>query len=149
MFVRYFLELPLAASQVERAVVDAPAGWLARLAGQAQQRGDRLLTEVGVGPLGARRGRRVTIQLGTPVRFASMTSLPLTWEPVGLEGLLPRLEADLELGSLGRTGPSWPSAPATSHPWEWSAGPSTGSWCTGSPRPPSRTSWTGSGRPSP
>ena len=30
-----------------------------------------------------------------------MTSLPLNWEPVGLEGLLPRLDADIELGALG------------------------------------------------
>jgi uncharacterized membrane protein len=30
-----------------------------------------------------------------------MTSLALTWEPIGLEGLLPRLDADIELGSLG------------------------------------------------
>jgi uncharacterized membrane protein len=30
-----------------------------------------------------------------------MVSLPLTWEPIGLEGLLPRLDANLELGSLG------------------------------------------------
>jgi hypothetical protein len=27
--------------------------------------------------------------------------LSLTWEPVGLEGVLPRLDANLELGSLG------------------------------------------------
>ena len=31
-----------------------------------------------------------------------MTSLPLTWEPVGMEGLLPRLEANLEVGPLGQ-----------------------------------------------
>jgi uncharacterized membrane protein len=30
-----------------------------------------------------------------------MASLPLTWEPDGLEGLLPRLDANLELGPLG------------------------------------------------
>jgi hypothetical protein len=30
-----------------------------------------------------------------------MTSLPLTWEPVGLEGLLPRLDATIEVGPLG------------------------------------------------
>lgn len=30
-----------------------------------------------------------------------MTSLPLTWEPIGMEGLLLRLEADLEVGPLG------------------------------------------------
>jgi hypothetical protein len=101
MFVRYFVELPLPAAQVERALVDHPPGWLAEMAGAAQQRGDELLTEVGVGPLGTRLGRRVAIQLGEPMRFPSMTSLTLTWEPIGLEGLLPRLDADIELGSLG------------------------------------------------
>jgi len=103
MFVRYFVELPLPAAQVERALVDHPPGWLAEMAGEAQQRGDDLLAEVGVGvgPLGTRLGRRVAIQLGEPVQFPSMTSLTLTWEPIGLEGLLPRLDADIELGSLG------------------------------------------------
>ena len=103
MFVRYFVELPLPAAQVERALLDHPPGWLAEMAGVAQQRGDDLLTEVGVGvgPLGTRLGRRVRIRLREPVQFPSMTSLPLTWEPIGLEGLLPRLDADIELGSLG------------------------------------------------
>jgi hypothetical protein len=103
MFVRYFVELPLPAAQVERALLDHPPDWLAEMAGAAQRRGDDLLTEVGVGvgPLGTRLGRRVAVQLGEPVRFPSMTSLPLTWEPIGLEGLLPRLDADIELGSLG------------------------------------------------
>jgi hypothetical protein len=71
------------------------------MAGAAQERGDGLLTEVGVGPLGTRLRRRVQVELGEPVRFPSMTSLPLTWEPAGLEGLLPRLDADIELGALG------------------------------------------------
>src|SRR4029453_15692434 len=80
MFAGYFVELPLPAAQVERALLDHPPGWLAEMAGVAQQRGDDLLTEVGVGPLGTRRGRRGGV-------------------PVG--GLLPRLDADIELGSLG------------------------------------------------
>jgi hypothetical protein len=101
MFVRYFVELPLAAARVEEALLASPPGWLSAMAGAAQARGDELLTAVGVGPLGPRLGRRVAIQLGEPVRFPSMTSLPLTWEPVGLEGLLPRLDATLEVGSLG------------------------------------------------
>jgi hypothetical protein len=56
---------------------------------------------VGRWALGPGLGRRVAIQLGEPVRFPSMTSLPLTWEPVGLEGVLPRLDATIEVGSLG------------------------------------------------
>ena len=101
MFIRYYIELPLPASVVEQALVGSPAGWLSAVAGEAQRRGDGLLGEVGVGPLGVRLRRQVRIRLGEPVRYPSMTSLPLTWEPVGLEGLLPRLDANLELGSLG------------------------------------------------
>jgi hypothetical protein len=101
MFIRYYMELPLPAREVEHVMLGAPADWLSMVAGEAQRRGDHLLTEVGVGPLGPRFGRRVTVQVGQPVRFPSMISLPLTWEPVGLEGVLPCLEADIELGSLG------------------------------------------------
>jgi len=148
MFVRYYIELALPAAQVERALVDHPPGWLAELAGPAQQRGDELLGEVGVGPLGARLGRRVAIELGEPVRFPSMTSLTLTWEPIGLEGLLPRLDADIELGSLSEDRTQLAISARYRPPLGWSAGPWTGCFCTGSPRPPSRTSWTGSARPS-
>ena len=99
--MRYYIELPLPVAEVEQELVGSPAGWLSAVAGAAQARGDALLGAVGVGPLGPRLGRRVAIELGEPVRFVSMTWLPLTWEPVGLEGLLPRLDANLELGSLG------------------------------------------------
>jgi hypothetical protein len=102
MFVRYYVEVPLAAARVEEALVASPPGWLSDMAGEAQARGDELLTAVGVGPLGPRLGRRVAIELGQLVRFPSMTSLPLAWEPVGLEGLLPRLDATIEVGSLGQ-----------------------------------------------
>jgi hypothetical protein len=101
MFARYFIEVPLPADQVERALLDSPAEWLSAIAGAAQERGNGLLAEVGVGPLEAGLRRRVSLRLGEPVRFPSMTSVPLTWEPVGLEGLLPRLDANIELGPLG------------------------------------------------
>jgi hypothetical protein len=102
MFVRYYVEVPLAANRVEEALVASPPGWLSAMAGEAQARGDELRTAVGVGPLGPRLGRRVAIELGQPVRLPSTTSLPLAWEPVGLEGLLPRLDATIEIGSLGQ-----------------------------------------------
>jgi hypothetical protein len=101
MFVRYYLELPLPAGRVEQALLDSSPEWLSALAGEAAHRGDELLTQVGVGPLGVRLRRRVAVSLAAPARFPSMTSLPLTWEPIDMEGLLPRLEADLEVGPLG------------------------------------------------
>ena len=67
MFVRYFVELSLPVAAVERALVDSQPEWLSAMAGQAQARGDELLGQVGVGPLGPRLGRRVAIQLGEPV----------------------------------------------------------------------------------
>jgi hypothetical protein len=100
MFVRYYLELPIPPARVEQALLGSP-GWLSELAGEAQRRGDVLLAEVGVGPLGPRLGRRVAVQLGAPVALPSMTSLPMTWEPLGMDGLFPRLDADLEVGPLG------------------------------------------------
>jgi hypothetical protein len=101
MFARYFIEVPLPADHVERTLLDSPPGWLSAIAGAAQERGDGLLVEVGVGPMEAGLRRRVSLRLGEPVRFPSMTSVPLTWEPVGLAGLLPRLDANIELGPLG------------------------------------------------
>jgi hypothetical protein len=100
MFIRYFTELSLPVFKVEEALAGSPAGWLSALAGEAQARGDGLLGEVGVGPRAQLR-RQVRIRLGEPVHLPSMTSLPLTWEPVGLDGVLPELDANLELGSLG------------------------------------------------
>ena len=101
MFVRYYVELPHPADRVEGALLHAPAEWLSALAGAADQRGDGLLAEVGVGPLGPRLRRRVTVHLGTPVRLPSTTLLPFTWRPTSNNGLLPDLDGDIELGALG------------------------------------------------
>jgi hypothetical protein len=101
MFVRYYVEVPLPPEQVEAALLEAPAGWLSALAGEADQRGGGLLADVGVGPFGPRLGRRVAVRIGSPVRLRSKTLLPFTWRPTGGGGLLPDLEGDIELGELG------------------------------------------------
>jgi hypothetical protein len=98
MFVRYYLELPLPARQVEQTLIQAPAGWLAAIAATSQERGHGLLTELGVEGPGGGVGRPSGFRLGEPVHLPSMTSLPLVWEPAGL---LAGLDAILELGALG------------------------------------------------
>ena len=59
MFVRYYVELPLAAARVERVLLDSEPGWLSAMADPAQQRGDGLLPRldatVELGPLGEDR----------------------------------------------------------------------------------------------
>jgi hypothetical protein len=101
MFVRYYVELPLPSDQVEAGLLDAPIDWLSALAGEADRRGDGLFAEVGVGPLGPRLGRRVTVSVGAPARFPTKTLLPFTWRPTSGNGLLPDLDGDIELGPLG------------------------------------------------
>jgi hypothetical protein len=101
MFVRYYVEIPLPPEHVEAALLDTPGEWLSALAGEADQRAGGLLAEVGVGPLGPRLGRRVTVSVGAPMRLPSKTLLPFTWRPASGNGLLPDLDGDIELGALG------------------------------------------------
>jgi hypothetical protein len=55
MFVRYFVEVPLPAAQVERALLASHAEWLSAMAGAAQERGDGLLADLELGSLGEDR----------------------------------------------------------------------------------------------
>ena len=76
MFVRYYLELPLAADLVEQALVDASSGWLASLSTAAQERGEGLAAP---GRGGAGRGRRP----GGPGRAVRRPSTPRPGEDAG------------------------------------------------------------------
>jgi hypothetical protein len=99
MFLRYYVELDLPAAQAEAALLDSPSSWLPALADGAVKRAEPLLAKVGAGQGGLRVTRRVAVRLGQPVQFPSKLSVPMTWEPGGW--LLPKLDAELELGSLG------------------------------------------------
>jgi hypothetical protein len=105
MFLRYYVEMDQPATQVEVDLLDSPATWMPALASNALARGEAMLAQVGAGQaLAAGPARPVDaadpeIQLGEPVRFPSKLSLPMSWDAGG--HLLPRLEADLELASLG------------------------------------------------
>ena len=59
MFIRYYLELQLPFDEVERALLADPASWLPGMATEAEDRGERLLVEVGfeVGDVPDPRGR--------------------------------------------------------------------------------------------
>ncbi len=100
MFARYFVELPLEAERVEEALTQAPDRWLPGIAMDANHQGDRLMAEVGFGDE-VRIARQVSIELGSPVRMATKTVLPLRWTAAGVAGLFPSLDADLEIAPLG------------------------------------------------
>ena len=99
MFIRYFIELPLPADRVERVMCASPTSWIPGLADEANARGERLLAEVGLGDR-VRLTRRVIVDVGQPMRFPSRTVLPLRWQPAAAGGLLPALDADIEVAPL-------------------------------------------------
>jgi hypothetical protein len=71
------------------------------LADDARRHGNELLAEAGFRtPLGVVT-RDVVVKVGRAVRFPSKLAMPVTWEPVETELLLPDLDADLEVGPLG------------------------------------------------
>src|SRR2546425_12777516 len=97
MFIRYFLEVPRAKTDVEAELLASPAEMLADPARDAQSRGDRLLAEIGFGTSPTRIKTHVELQVGQPIRFPSKTVLPISWKPALLQALIPSLEADIEL----------------------------------------------------
>lgn len=99
MFVRYFVELPLAPEIVAERLEAEPQTWLPPIAGSASERGDALLAEVGFGER-PRIARRVVVETGPIARLGGTTVLPLTWEASGRTGLFPRLSADLEVAAI-------------------------------------------------
>jgi hypothetical protein len=101
MFIRYFIELTLSAERVEQMMCKSPASWIPGLAHEANARGERLLGEVGLGDR-VRLTRRVVVNLGEPMRFPSRIVIPLRWRPATAGGLLPALDADIEVAPLAR-----------------------------------------------
>ena len=101
MFARYFIELPFPTSVVEQALVGDPAMPLGAIAQRANQRGDELLADVGIGAR-HRVERTVEVRSGSAIHAATKTVVPFSWQAVGpARGLFPTLDADLEIAPLG------------------------------------------------
>ena len=103
MFARYFIELPMDASQVEAALADEPEAFLQPIARRATLRGDRLLADVGFGDT-VRVERSVAVQGSMIVgRTTSKMIIPFSWRATGTSaGLFPTMEGDLEVASFGK-----------------------------------------------
>ncbi len=102
MFIRYYLDLPTPFEEVEAALLAHPESWMPGLAEGAEDRGERLLAEVGFTVDREHRvEKKVEIGLGDPYRIPSKTTLPMSWKATGIEQLFPPLEADIEVAALG------------------------------------------------
>jgi hypothetical protein len=101
MFVRYFVDLPVAFEDVETSLLDDPGAWVPGLLRDAEDRGELLLAEVGFTLDERRVDKEVEIRLGSAYRIPGKTLLPMTWRATGAERLFPQLDADLEVAALG------------------------------------------------
>jgi hypothetical protein len=101
MFLRYYLDLPMPFEQAERALLAIPGSSLGALVEETGDRAQRLLAEVGFTVAERRIQRQVAIAFRDPNRLETRTLLPMTWDPTSPDGLLPALDGDLEVASLG------------------------------------------------
>lgn len=101
MFLRSYVELTLPVAVAEEALLRTPERWIPGLALSAEERGDRLLGEVGFPVAGHQVGKQVEIELGRPVATPGRTWLPISWHATGPRGIFPSLEGELEIAALG------------------------------------------------
>ncbi len=101
MFLRYYLDLALPFDQAEAALLADPEGWMPGLFRDAEDRGQRLLTDVGFTLEEREIRKEVEVSLGQPYQSPGKTLLPMTWRATGPERLFPHLDADIEVAALG------------------------------------------------
>ncbi|MGC8462292.1 MAG: hypothetical protein ACP5P9_01280 [Acidimicrobiales bacterium] len=97
VLVADFVHLDLDADQVERRLVVDGGSWLAELAARLVPFEEEPLR---VGP-GVGLAKAVRVTTGEPRSYGGSVVVPLQWEATGPAGLFPRLDADLELSTLG------------------------------------------------
>jgi hypothetical protein len=102
MFVRYFADLAAPFDEVEARLLDAPQGWLPGILEGAEDRGARLLADVGFHVRDeVRVERQVDVTIGEVYRMTGKSLVPITWAATGGGRLFPSLEGDIEVASLG------------------------------------------------
>jgi hypothetical protein len=82
VFISDFLHLGLPFKQLAAVLLDPSGPWL-----EAAQR--------------SAARQRFSLTAGVPRQFDSVVIVPMHWEPVAFEQLVPALDADVELSSLG------------------------------------------------
>ena len=101
-FLRYFVELELPVTVVDTALDALSAEWLAGVANKAYARSLRLMLEADPLVGDNLTGAVVVFGLKPAIRQGSTSIRTMAWALVRPQTASPLLEADLEVGSLGR-----------------------------------------------
>jgi hypothetical protein len=100
MFVRSFVDLAIPFSALEGDLLEGADSWVAVMR-EAEDRGQRLLAEVGFEVDTRRVDKEIEIRVSTPYRSDNRIVVPFTWRANGAARLFPQLEADLEIAAVG------------------------------------------------
>jgi hypothetical protein len=101
-FLRYFVEVELPTTAVETALDELPADWLVAVANKAHDRALGFMLEADPHAADDLAGAVVVLGMEPATRHGSTTIRTMAWALVGAKTARPLLEADLEVGSLGR-----------------------------------------------
>jgi hypothetical protein len=102
MFVRYYVDLAAPFGAVEDRLLDEPDRWLPGLLEDADDRGARLLADVGFALRDdVRVDKQVDVRIGDVYRMPGKSLIPITWNAAGGGRLFPALEGDIEIAALG------------------------------------------------
>jgi len=101
-FVRYFVEMEMPVALVEIALDELPGAWLVGMANKAHARALGFMLEADPHAAYDVAGEVVVLGMEPAVRHGSTTIRTMAWALIGPQTVRPLLEADLEVGSLGR-----------------------------------------------
>ncbi len=99
IFVQDFVDVARPFEQVQERFI-GDGSWLAPLANAAEKDGDESL-RLRIGPWAGRVTREVRVVLQPARDGGDAIVVPLSWEPTGLQSLIPSLRGNLELVRLG------------------------------------------------
>lgn len=101
MFIEDFIDVDLGFSVVGPQLLGDAGRFLGPCAERAEHAGAEVVVRVGPGGVLGPARQRVRVDTGPPRRRGDGVVVPVEWETIRLQGLFPKLEADLEVAPLG------------------------------------------------
>jgi len=95
MYVEHSVHVGHPIKGCSEALLEGPRKWLPRI-------GDQNVSRVGVHVAGVPIRKRVTVELGEPVKTSTWTVIPLTWKATFPEKLFPEMTGKIELSPSDR-----------------------------------------------
>ncbi len=95
MFIQHSVHIDLPVKACSAALMEGPPKWFPRLGGKN-------VAAVGVHVAGVPVRKKVTVELGAPVKTSTWTVIPLTWKATFPKMLFPEMTGKIELAPVDK-----------------------------------------------